>query len=129
MKGDRGPAVSLLKHRREQVLSRVLLHMIESPRPVNAAEDIRAFRATVDDVNDFLPIVANIQNVGVSYFAYIVGLATRSRIESGAIQNQTPDLRRNSGIHVRRQQLTIQDACGELFLEGIVVVDPVRLHK
>ena len=72
------------------------LHVIEAAWPVDAAKNIRVTGAAVDNVKDFVAIVADIEHVRVSDFAQIVRLAAGSGIESGAIKNQSPDLRRNS---------------------------------
>ena len=68
------------------MLPGVLLHVIETPRPVDAAEHVRAAGAAVDDMNDFVAFVAHIQHIRVADFAQVVRLASRRRIESRAIQ-------------------------------------------
>src|SRR5208282_2639320 len=103
MKRDRWPAIAFLKHGREQVLSRMLLHMIEAARPMDAAEDVRTTGALVHDVNDFVAIVADVEYIRVSDFSQIMGLASGGWIKSGAIQHQTQGLRRNSSFQVRRE--------------------------
>jgi hypothetical protein len=107
----------------------MLLHVIEAAWPVDAAENIRATGAAVDNMNDFVAIVADIQHVRVSDFAQVVRLAAGSGIESSAIENQSPGLRRNSRIHVRRSHLAIHDSGVELFNVGIVIINSVCLHR
>ena len=123
MKGDRWPPVALLKHGREQVLSGVLLHVIEAARPVDAAEHIRTAGLAVDDMNDFVAFIAHVEHVGVADFAQIVWLASRGRVERGAIQNQAPDLCRDSGIHVRRKDFAMHDPRVEFCFESVVVIE------
>src|SRR5208337_2478038 len=41
MKRNRWPAKTFLKHRREQMLPGVLLHVIEAARPVDTAQNVR----------------------------------------------------------------------------------------
>ncbi len=89
MKRERRPAKALLKHCREQMLACVLLHVVETARPVDAAEGVRASRAPVNDVHDFVAIVAHVKHVCVANFAQIVRLAPGGGIKSGAIQKQT----------------------------------------
>src|SRR5580704_6283944 len=129
MKRDCWPPVPLLKHGREQVLSGVLLHVVKAARPVDAAEDVRAARAAVDDMNDFVARVAHVEYIRVPDFSLVVWLASRGWIESGAVQNQAQDLRGNSSVHVRGEKFAMQDPRGELFLECVVVIDPMCLHK
>jgi hypothetical protein len=69
MKGHRWPAKALLKHRRQQMLSRMLLHVIESPFPVEAARDIRASGAAVNYVHDFVAIIADIEYIRIPDFS------------------------------------------------------------
>ena len=57
------------------MLARVLLHVIETARPVDAAENVGAAGTAVDDVNDFLAVVAHVKNVGVADFAEVMRLA------------------------------------------------------
>jgi hypothetical protein len=65
----------------------MLLHVIEAARPVDAAKDVRAAGAPVNYVNNFVPIVADIENIRVPDFPQVVGLATRVGIERSTIQN------------------------------------------
>jgi hypothetical protein len=65
----------------------MLLHVIEAPRPVDATENVRTVRAAIDDMNDFVAIVANVEDVCVSDFSQIIWLTARSWVESRAIQN------------------------------------------
>lgn len=69
------------------MLSRVLLHVIESARPVDATENVRAARVPVYDMNNLIAIVAYVEHIRVANFSQVIWLATRSRIERRAIQN------------------------------------------
>jgi len=68
MKRNRRPSVALLKHGREQVLPGVLLHVIEAPRPVDAAIYLGSRGASVNDVKDILAFVAHVENVRIANF-------------------------------------------------------------
>jgi hypothetical protein len=69
MERDRRSPIALLKHRREQVLPSVLLHVIEASRPVDATENVRTVGAAIDDMNNFVAIVAYVEHIGVSDFS------------------------------------------------------------
>jgi hypothetical protein len=69
MERDRRSPIALLKHRREQVLPSVLLHVIEASRPVDATENVRTVGAAIDDMNNFVSIVAYVEHIGVSDFS------------------------------------------------------------
>src|SRR5260370_19978132 len=45
MEGNRGQAEAFLKHGRQKMLAGVLLHVVEAPRPVDAAVHFRIRRA------------------------------------------------------------------------------------
>jgi hypothetical protein len=51
------------------VLSGVLLHVVKTPRPVNAAEDVRTCGAMVDDVNNFVAVVADVEHIRIADFS------------------------------------------------------------
>ena len=78
------------------MLPGMLLHVIEAAWPVDAAENVRATGPAIDNVKDFVAFIADIQYVRVSDFAQIVWLTAGGGVESGAIENQSPDLRRDS---------------------------------
>jgi hypothetical protein len=58
------------------MLAGVLLHVIEAARPVDATKDVRTAGAPVNYVNNFLTIVADIENIRIPDFPQVVRLAT-----------------------------------------------------
>jgi len=63
MKRHRGPPVALLKHRRQQMLAGMLLHVIEAPPPVDAAIHRAGSHRPIDHVHDLLSLIAHVQHV------------------------------------------------------------------
>jgi hypothetical protein len=47
----------------------MLLHVIESPFPVEAARNVRASGAAVNDVHDFVAIIADIEYIRIPDFS------------------------------------------------------------
>jgi hypothetical protein len=43
----------------------MLLHVVESARPVDAAQDVRAPGPPIDDVNNVVTLVADIEHIRV----------------------------------------------------------------
>ncbi len=125
---NRRQTEAFLKHGRQQMLSSVLLHVIEAPRPVNTAIHFRIRRLTINQVKNFVAFVANIENVGVADFAQIVGLASRRRIKRRAIQNQSPDAAGDSRAHIRREHFAMHHSRSELLFKRIIVVESARGH-
>ncbi len=68
MEGNRGQAEAFLKHGRQKMLAGMLLHVVEAPRPVDAAVHFRICWTAVDDVNDFVARIADVENIGVANF-------------------------------------------------------------
>ncbi len=98
MKRNRGQAEAFLKHGRQKMLAGMLLHVVEAPRPVDAAVHFRICWTAVDDVNDFVAFISDIEDIGVADLPQIVWLAPRSGVERRAIKNQFPDASRDSGV-------------------------------
>src|SRR5215470_7525087 len=128
MERNGGPPEALLKHCGQQMLPRMLLHVVEPARPVDASLHIWIVRSAVDNVKDFFARVANIEHICIADFAQVVRLPAGRWIKSGAVEDKTPGVSRNSGAHVRRQDLAIHDACGEFRLKCVVVIEPARGH-
>src|SRR3981189_407852 len=129
MEGNRRQSEALLKHGGEQMLARVLLHVVEAARPVDAAVDIRTFRATVDNVNDFVAFIADVEDICIRDLAQVVRLAARSRVKSRTIQNQSPDSGSNSRVYIRRKNFAAHDPRGEFAFESVVVVQAACRHS
>jgi hypothetical protein len=64
-------AEPLLKHRRQQVLTGVLLHVVESARPIDATMHRARLQFAIDDVNDLIALIADIEHVGIIKLAAI----------------------------------------------------------
>jgi hypothetical protein len=47
----------------------MLLHVIESPCPVEAARDVRATGAAVNNVHDFVAIIADVEYIRIPDFS------------------------------------------------------------
>ena len=123
MKGNRRAAVALLKHRRQQMLSRVLLHVIEAARPFDTAVHRARFEALVGNVNDLFAFIEDVQNIGFIQFTDIVRLAPGSGIQSGAVEHNAPGLRRSV-----ERRLAAHHLRGEFALKRIVVVEAACGH-
>ena len=107
----------------------MLLHVIEAARPVDATKDVRTTGAPVNYVNDFLIIVADIENIRVPDFSQVMRLATRTRIERRSIQNQAEDGSRDSQMHVGRKKFTMHNPRLKLLFECIVIIESACRHK
>ncbi len=79
-----------LKHRRQQVLAGVLLHVVEAARPVDRTFYFNAFEPAVNKVNDFVLAVAYLQNSRIADLPEVMRLTARSRIKSRFIQDCLP---------------------------------------
>jgi hypothetical protein len=74
VKRNRGPAEAFLKHGRQKMLPRVLLHMIEAARPFNATVHRPPAKFAVNDMQNFLAVVPDIQHVGFAKTPQIMRL-------------------------------------------------------
>src|SRR5215471_11716583 len=128
MERNSGPPEALLKHCGQQMLPRVLLHVIEPARPVDAAFYLRIVWPSVDNVKDFFARVANVEDVRIADFAQIIRLPARRRIKSGAVEDKAPGISSDSRVQVRRKDFAIHDARGEFRLKCVVVIEPARGH-
>ena len=87
MERDGGQAETFLKNGGEQMLTGVLLHVVEAARPVDAAFDAAGGDRAINDVQDVLVLeVADVENVGFAELAEIVGLTAGSWIEVGLVE-------------------------------------------
>ena len=69
------------------MLAGVLLHVIKAARPVDAAINDAGRYRTVHHVQDVVVFqVANIENIGFTELAEVVGLTSRGGIEMGLIE-------------------------------------------
>jgi hypothetical protein len=111
------------------MLAGVLLHVIETARPVNAAVDSVRGDFLVDDVGDFLAIIADVENVGFGKLAQIVGLAAGSWIEKGAIEENLPGAFCSRRANERFGRGAGMHGGGEVLQEGVVVIEAASGHE
>src|SRR5580704_8147125 len=72
------------------MLSRVLLHVIEAPYPIDASLHRAQIDLPVNDVYDFLRVVADIENIRITKFPQVMRLAAGGRIKCRSIQDDFP---------------------------------------
>ena len=90
MEGNRRASEAFLKHGGEEMLAGVLLHVVEAARPVDAALRFAGIQRSINDVDDFIFVLAHVQNIGVAKFPEVVRLAAGTRIKSSAIEDDFP---------------------------------------
>jgi hypothetical protein len=83
-----------MKHRGQDVLPSVLLHVIEAPLPIDTSLHRGNFDGFVDNVDYFLFFIENFHNSRISKPPGIVRLPAGSWIKRGAIKFYAP--KRNS---------------------------------
>src|SRR6516162_2858551 len=129
VKGHGRQTKMFLKHRRQQVLARVLLHMVEAARPIDRTFYFNAFEPAVNHVDDFVLAVVYLHNLRIANLPEVVRLAARSRVKSRLIQDCLPC----GGLDFRGRRnllrLTTQNSSRKFSLEGIVVVEPACRHN
>src|SRR4029077_425903 len=62
MKRDGGQSEALLKNRREEMLSGVLLHVVEAAIPVDATLYVSEFERAVDDMDDLIIFIPDVED-------------------------------------------------------------------
>src|SRR5687767_10559691 len=90
-----GPRASLaLERGGQQMLTRVLLHMVEAPRPVHVPPNARVgLELTIDKVSDrAVFLIEHVEDIGLTERPGVERLAARRRIERGAIENDLPSI-------------------------------------
>jgi len=69
------------------MLAGVLLHVIEAARPVNAAINASPAHGAIDHVENLVVLeIANIEDIGFTELAAVIGLAAGSRVKMGLIE-------------------------------------------
>ena len=79
-----------MKDRGQNMLTTVLLHMIEAPIPVNSSLHCSRFDWLVDNVKYFIFFIEHIHNTRIAKPPGIVRLPAGSGIKRGAIKFHTP---------------------------------------
>src|SRR5260370_8245259 len=110
------------------MLAGVLLHVVEAPRPVDAAVHFRICWTAVDDVTYFVTFISDVEYVGVADLAQIVWLASGRGVERRAVKNQFPDASRDSRVHVPREHFPIHHPRGEFFFNSTSVINTPLRH-
>ncbi len=100
------------EHGREQVLAAVLLHVVESPGPVDEALDFIHGHRRGQAVTDLLALVDDVDHGNALNPARVVRLSARSRIERRPVQ-----------IDFARIAAPLDDARPKLFEVGVAVVE------
>jgi hypothetical protein len=107
-----------IERRREHVLPGVLLHVIETARPVDTPHDARTGcqRATLDDVQHVAPLVVDdVHDARGVQRAGIERLPSGGRVEGGAVQPDDlpavgrPDVE-HGRLELRRVAVSVVDA-------------------
>jgi hypothetical protein len=80
MKRNGDQTEALLKNSREQMLAGVLLHVIETTRPIDATLGASRGNRTIHYVQDAVIGIVHVDDVGITKFAEIMGLAAGGRI-------------------------------------------------
>src|SRR4029077_928551 len=109
------------------MLAGVLLHMVETARPVNAAVNAPRGHRTVHHMKNAVFVVPNGQNVGIDEFAEIVRLPPGSGIQQGLIQDDSP-MWGEAGVFSLRDRLAAQHLGREIILKRIIVVETATSH-
>ncbi len=100
MKAGRPHSRTAIERGREEVLARVLLHVIESARPVDLARYGRAgFNGCFEDVPDPFVGIHDVDDANAAKRPRIVGLAARGWIERGLIEH---DFKSCAGLFARQ---------------------------
>ena len=83
------------------MLAGVLLHMVEAPRPVDVAADLRAYgQRPVAQVGDDTVLLMYIQHAGLAQRAVVGGLTAALGIEGGTVEcDGKAALHRLTGLH------------------------------
>src|SRR5438270_13323118 len=92
MKRHRRQSKAFLKHRRQHMLPGVLLHVIETPRPVDATFHARIACPAVHDMNEFIASVAHGHDMRLFDLDYILQLTDRHRIQRRSTESQATDI-------------------------------------
>jgi hypothetical protein len=81
---------TLLKNGGQQMLASMLLHVIETAGPMDAAFNSAFWHGAVNHVNDAVFVFLNIEHIRVAQFAKVIRLSARGGIQQGLIKNDCP---------------------------------------
>ena len=128
MEGNRGAAKAFLEHRRKKVLAGMLLHVIETARPLHATLNWSGREFAIDDMQNVIFGVAHIENFGVAEPSKIVRLAAGRGIKRRAIEQYFPGRHRARFRGDRGGGFAAEDFRLELLQVRIVVVEAAGCH-
>src|SRR5258708_19737695 len=108
------------------MLTGVLLHRIETPRPVNRSMDRAIGAGAVRHVDDAVALVHDLQDVCFTEPSDVVGLAARGRIKRRPVQRHTP---RAAGWLRLWRGFAANDLCSDFLQKTILLQDPLLHHR
>ena len=91
------------------MLAGVLLHVIEAARPIDAAVNRPGLQFAIDDMDDFVAVVAHFEHVGVAKLAVIARLSARGRIQRRLIEHDLPRWRCAVNARLTRQHFALRN--------------------
>src|SRR5262249_1186493 len=86
VEADRRVVEKLVEHCGEQMLSGVLLHVIETPRPIDTAGDGTGREARGDDMSNAAVLVDDVGDRQIPKQSETMWLAAGGRVESGPVE-------------------------------------------
>src|SRR5205085_11598800 len=109
-------------------LAGMLLHMIETARPVNATVDVAARHRSINEMKHAIILaILHIEDVGVAKLSEIVGLAARRWVKQGLIENNAP-ARAEGHFRGFSDRFAAEHLRREIIQERIVVIESPRRH-
>ena len=106
----------------------MLLHMIEAARPVDAAIHPSRGHGAIDDVEDLVVFeIANVEDIGFTELAAVMGLTAGSGVKMSLIEQNAPAAGVLPGQRVG-ERLTAQNLSREIVLKRVVVIEAASGH-
>jgi hypothetical protein len=102
----------------ENVLARVLLHVVKPPRPVDTSSDSIGVDAFLEEVDDPAAVFENMDHGCSSEEAAVRRLAARLRVKAGLVEDDSRFSLKKKLIHDRRFKVS---------LVGILKIEPSRI--
>jgi hypothetical protein len=115
-----------MKHRRQNVLASVLLHVIEAPLPINNSLHRSNLYRPIDNVDYLIFFVDHIHDTRTSKVPDVVGLAAGGGIKGGAIESHSPQRRGSQFSGAAR--LAAQEAGGKFLRKRVIVIESFSRH-
>ena len=86
MHAQRAPPEHVCDNSRQDVLTGMLLHMVEPPRPVDSADDPLVHQGCCQQMGDSVPFIYNIDNSDSTQLPGVIWLTARGRVEGSLIE-------------------------------------------